>query len=93
VLKSPPPAVWLTAIAEEGVAFEIRIWINDPEEGLTNVRSDVLKESGGCSSRTASNCPIAPSATSACATPSAARADRRAAPGRDAHLRRQLKLA
>jgi small-conductance mechanosensitive channel len=44
VLKSPPPAVWLTAIAEEGLAFEIRIWINDPEEGLTNVRSDVLKE-------------------------------------------------
>ena len=43
VLKAPPPAVWLTAIAEEGVSFEIRIWINDPEEGLSNVRSDVLK--------------------------------------------------
>ena len=43
VLETPPPTVWLTAIAEEGVAFEIRIWIDDPEEGLTNVRSDVLK--------------------------------------------------
>ena len=43
VLKSPPPTVWLTAIAEEGLTFEIRFWIDDPEEGLTNVRSDILK--------------------------------------------------
>ena len=43
VLKSPPPAVWLTAIAEDGLAFEVRFWIDDPEEGLTNVRSDILK--------------------------------------------------
>ena len=43
VLKSPPPAAWLTAITEEGLAFEIRFWIDDPEEGLTNVRSDILK--------------------------------------------------
>ncbi|MBW8783830.1 MAG: mechanosensitive ion channel [Novosphingobium sp.] len=43
VLKSPPPAVWLLAFAEAGMAFEIRVWINDPEEGLGNIRSDVLK--------------------------------------------------
>jgi small-conductance mechanosensitive channel len=43
VLKSPPPAVWMTGIAEDGLAFEIRFWIDDPEEGLTNVRSDILK--------------------------------------------------
>ena len=43
VLKSPAPAVWITEIAEEGVSFEIRIWINDPEAGLASVRSDVLK--------------------------------------------------
>jgi small-conductance mechanosensitive channel len=43
VLETPPPAVWLTAIEEEGLTFEIRFWINDPEEGLTNVRSDILK--------------------------------------------------
>jgi small-conductance mechanosensitive channel len=35
--------VWLTAFAEAGVAFEIRVWINDPEEGLAAVRSEVLK--------------------------------------------------
>ncbi|HEU4651020.1 MAG TPA: mechanosensitive ion channel domain-containing protein, partial [Croceibacterium sp.] len=43
VLKTPPPAVWLTAIDENGLSFEIRFWIHDPEEGLTNVRSDILK--------------------------------------------------
>ncbi len=43
VLKNPPPAVWLTAIDENGLSFEIRFWIDDPEEGLTNVRSDILK--------------------------------------------------
>jgi len=43
VLKTPPPAVWLTEIAEAGLSFEIRFWIDDPEEGLTNVRSDILK--------------------------------------------------
>ena len=34
--------VRLTSIAEEGLTFEIRFWIDDPEEGLTNVRSDIL---------------------------------------------------
>ncbi len=43
VLQTPPPAVWLTEVAEEGVSFEIRVWIDDPEEGLASVRSDVLK--------------------------------------------------
>ena len=42
VLDNPAPAVWLTEFAQRGVAFEIRVWINDPEEGLTNVRSQVL---------------------------------------------------
>jgi small-conductance mechanosensitive channel len=43
VIDSPPPAVWITDFAEAGIAFEIRIWINDPEEGVGSVRSDVLK--------------------------------------------------
>lgn len=43
VLENPPPAAWITEFTPLGVAFEIRIWINDPEEGLANVRSDVLK--------------------------------------------------
>jgi small-conductance mechanosensitive channel len=43
VLEIPAPAAWITEFTPMGVAFEIRIWIDDPEEGLANVRSDVLK--------------------------------------------------
>jgi small-conductance mechanosensitive channel len=43
VLTQPAPAAWITEFTGIGVAYEIRIWINDPEEGLANVRSDVLK--------------------------------------------------
>lgn len=43
VLASPAPTAWITEFTGIGVAYEIRIWINDPEEGLGNVRSDVLK--------------------------------------------------
>lgn len=43
VLPSPTPTAWITEFTPLGAAFEIRIWINDPEEGLANVRSDVLK--------------------------------------------------
>lgn len=43
VLAAPAPAVWLMELSEVGAKFEIRVWINDPEEGLANVRSDVLK--------------------------------------------------
>jgi small-conductance mechanosensitive channel len=42
-LASPEPSVWLHALGENGIQFEIQIWIDDPEEGLGNVRSDVLK--------------------------------------------------
>jgi small-conductance mechanosensitive channel len=43
VLVAPPPTVWLDSFAENGVAFVIHVWITDPEEGVGNVRSDVLK--------------------------------------------------
>ena len=43
VLAQPAPTAWITEFTGIGVAYEIRIWINDPEEGLANVRSDVLK--------------------------------------------------
>jgi small-conductance mechanosensitive channel len=43
VLANPPPTAWITEFTGIGVAYEIRIWIDDPEEGLANVRSDVLK--------------------------------------------------
>ena len=43
VLDSPPPSVWLEGYGESSVDFVIQCWITDPEEGIGNVRSDVLK--------------------------------------------------
>lgn len=42
VLQSPPPNVWMTGFGESRVEFDILVWINDPESGVGNVRSDVL---------------------------------------------------
>ncbi|MFA9201657.1 MAG: mechanosensitive ion channel family protein [Cypionkella sp.] len=43
VLATPPPVVWLDSFGESAIEFKIHCWINDPEEGVGNVRSDVLK--------------------------------------------------
>jgi small-conductance mechanosensitive channel len=43
VLGDPEPSVWLTEFADNALRFEIQIWIDDPEDGIGNVRSDVLK--------------------------------------------------
>ena len=43
VLKSPPPTVWLDSYGDSSVNFIIHCWIRDPEEGVGNVKSDVLK--------------------------------------------------
>lgn len=43
VLTSPPPTAWLSGYGESSVDFVIHCWIRDPEEGVGNVRSQVLK--------------------------------------------------
>ena len=43
VLKSPPPTTWLHEYGDSSVNFVVQVWINDPEEGVGNVRSAVLK--------------------------------------------------
>lgn len=43
ILKTPPPTVWMTGYGESSVDFIIQCWIMDPEEGVGNVRSAVLK--------------------------------------------------
>ena len=43
VLTDPAPTVWLHALGDNGIMFEIQIWIDDPEDGIGNIRSDVLK--------------------------------------------------
>ena len=42
VLRSPAPNVWLISYGEYAVDHEILAWISDPEQGVGNVRSDVL---------------------------------------------------
>ncbi|MCB2048906.1 MAG: mechanosensitive ion channel [Novosphingobium sp.] len=44
VLETPPPTVWLKEYGDSSVNFTIHCWIMDPEEGVGNVRSDVLKK-------------------------------------------------
>ncbi|MGN6498431.1 MAG: mechanosensitive ion channel family protein [Tsuneonella sp.] len=43
VLAAPPPTVWLDKYGESSVEFVVHCWIADPEEGLGNIRSEVLK--------------------------------------------------
>jgi len=41
ILKNPEPAARLLGFGDNGIDLELRIWINDPEEGVANVVSDV----------------------------------------------------
>ena len=43
VLDRREPQVWLAKFGENAVLFEVQIWIDDPEDGLGNLRSDLLK--------------------------------------------------
>lgn len=43
VHHDPTPTVWLARFGENAIEFEVQVWIDDPEEGVGNVRSDVLK--------------------------------------------------
>lgn len=44
VLDSPPPVVWMKGFGDNAVQFAIQCWIQDPEEGVGNVQSAVLKQ-------------------------------------------------
>lgn len=44
VLEVPPPTVWMDSFGDSSVNFVIHCWIKDPEEGVGNVRSEVLKK-------------------------------------------------
>jgi small-conductance mechanosensitive channel len=43
VLSDPSPAVWWNGFGDNAVSFTIHCWINDPEQGVGNVKSDVLR--------------------------------------------------
>lgn len=37
------PTIWLTSLGDNGINFEVQVWIDDPEIGIGNLRSDLLK--------------------------------------------------
>lgn len=43
VLMEPAPTVWVTMFGDNAVQYEIQLWIDDPEDGIGNLRSDLLK--------------------------------------------------
>lgn len=42
VISSKKPVCWLTAFGDSSLNFKLRFWIDDPKEGLTNIRGKVL---------------------------------------------------
>jgi small-conductance mechanosensitive channel len=40
VLADPPPAARLMGFGDNGINLELRLWVNDPENGMNSVRSD-----------------------------------------------------
>jgi small-conductance mechanosensitive channel len=42
ILADPKPVCWITAFTLSSIEHEIRIWIDDPEQGVTNVQGEVL---------------------------------------------------
>ena len=42
VLNAPKPVCLLKGFGDNGVNLELRIWINDPKNGISNVKSDVF---------------------------------------------------
>lgn len=41
VLKDPKSVVRLMGFGDNGIDLELRVWIEDPEEGVNNIRSDL----------------------------------------------------
>ncbi len=42
VLKEPPPVCHLIGFGDSSVDLELRVWIDDPQSGVVNVKSDIL---------------------------------------------------
>ncbi len=43
VLRQPAPAAYVTGFGDNGINLELRAWINDPEEGVGRIRSDLFR--------------------------------------------------
>jgi small-conductance mechanosensitive channel len=43
VLKDPKPAYLITGLGDNAVNLEVRVWINDPQNGIASVKSDLFR--------------------------------------------------
>jgi small-conductance mechanosensitive channel len=43
-LKEPSPLARVTALAENGIQMELVVWIDDPEKGESDLRSELIKD-------------------------------------------------
>jgi small-conductance mechanosensitive channel len=41
VLKDPAPSALITAFADSGINLELGVWVDDPDQGLAGLRSDL----------------------------------------------------
>ena len=41
VLADPPPKAFLARFADNGMELELGVWIDDPETGMLNIRSEL----------------------------------------------------
>ena len=41
VIEDPAPAARLIEFADSGIALELRVWYDDPENGVANIRSEI----------------------------------------------------
>jgi len=44
VIADPAPAAHIKAFADSGIDLELVVWVEDPEQGKTNLRSDIYYE-------------------------------------------------
>ena len=62
VLLDPKPSCYLLSFGDNAINLELRIWINDPQNGIGSVKSNLHWGIWGASGPTASTCP-SPSGT------------------------------
>ncbi len=41
-MDTPEPLCWITEFGDSSINFSLRFWIKDAEEGVTNVKGEVL---------------------------------------------------
>jgi small-conductance mechanosensitive channel len=57
ILSSPPPNVLILSFSETAIELEVRFWIADAQNGVHNVKSEVLYEVWKYSGKRASRFP------------------------------------